>query len=451
MNTLDILNELAATSSRNDKIAILRKYESNALFKRVVWLALHPRIQFYIRKIPDYNAEEFGPIQLEWALDQLMRFNSRELTGKSAIDWLSYTLSHLTAANAEVISRILAKDLKCGVDDSSVNKAWPKFIPEYPYMRCSLSKDAKFEKWPWKKGILSQIKADGMFCNINHDPDGNVSLVSRSGSTMPSEPFVALHEEIKKFLPTNTQTHGELLVMKNGSVLPREIGNGILTSVLKGGSFEADETPVLLVWDQIAFGADSDSRPYVDRYVALRDQVQKSTLCAMIETRVVHTLDEAYAHYSEMLALGLEGTILKNPEGMWKDGTSKDQVKLKLEVDVDLLITGFTAGKGKNESTFGSITCQSSDGQLVVNVSGFKDKKERGLLTRQEISDKKDQFIGTIMTVRANAVMPPTKSNPLYSLFLPRFTEFRSDKTEADTLQQVIDQFDNAVRSAYTK
>ena len=451
MNTLDILNELAATSSRNDKIAILRKYESNALFKRVVWLALHPRIQFYIRKIPDYNAEEFGPIQLEWALDQLMRFNSRELTGKSAIDWLSYTLSHLTAANAEVISRILAKDLKCGVDDSSVNKAWPKFIPEYPYMRCSLSKDAKFEKWPWKKGILSQIKADGMFCNINHDPDGNVSLVSRSGSTMPSEPFVALHEEIKKFLPTNTQTHGELLVMKNGSVLPREIGNGILTSVLKGGSFEADETPVLLVWDQIAFGADSDSRPYVDRYVALRDQVQKSTLCAMIETRVVHTLDEAYAHYSEMLALGLEGTILKNPEGMWKDGTSKDQVKLKLEVDVDLLITGFTAGKGKNESTFGSITCQSSDGQLVVNVSGFKDKKERGLLTRQEISDKKDQFIGTIMTVRANAVMPPTKSNPLYSLFLPRFTEFRSDKTEADSLQQVIDQFDNAIKSAYTK
>ena len=451
MNTLDILNELAATSSRNDKIAILRKYESNALFKRVVWLALHPRIQFYIRKIPDYNAEEFGPIQLEWALDQLMRFNSRELTGKSAIDWLSYTLSHLTAANAEVISRILAKDLKCGVDDSSVNKAWPKFIPEYPYMRCSLSKDAKFEKWPWKKGILSQIKADGMFCNINHDPDGNVSLVSRSGSTMPSEPFVALHEEIKKFLPTNTQTHGELLVMKNGSVLPREIGNGILTSVLKGGSFEADETPVLLVWDQIAFGADSDSRPYVDRYVALRDQVQKSTLCAMIETRVVHTLDEAYAHYSEMLALGLEGTILKNPEGMWKDGTSKDQVKLKLEVDVDLLITGFTAGKGKNESTFGSITCQSSDGQLVVNVSGFKDKKERGLLTRQQIWDKKDQFIGTIMAVRANAIMPPTKSNPLYSLFLPRFTEFRSDKTEADSLQQVIDQFDNAIKSAYTK
>ena len=451
MNTLDILNELAATSSRNDKIAILRKYESNALFKRVVWLALHPRIQFYIRKIPDYNAEEFGPIQLEWALDQLMRFNSRELTGKSAIDWLSYTLSHLTAANAEVISRILAKDLKCGVDDSSVNKAWPKFIPEYPYMRCSLSKDAKFEKWPWKKGILSQIKADGMFCNINHDPDGNVSLVSRSGSTMPSEPFVALHEEIKKFLPTNTQTHGELLVMKNGSVLPREIGNGILTSVLKGGSFEADETPVLLVWDQIAFGADSDSRPYVDRYVALRDQVQKSTLCAMIETRVVHTLDEAYAHYSEMLALGLEGTILKNPEGMWKDGTSKDQVKLKLEVDVDLLITGFTAGKGKNESTFGSITCQSSDGQLVVNVSGFKDKKERGLLTRQQIWDKKDQFIGTIMAVRANAIMPPTKSNPLYSLFLPRFTEFRSDKTEADSLLQVFNQFDNVVRNAYNK
>ena len=316
---------------------------------------------------------------------------------------------------------------------------------------CSLMKGVKIDKWPWKKGILSQIKADGMFCNINHDPDGNVTLVSRSGSTMPAEPFAALHEEIKRVFPTNTQSHGELLVMKNNSVLPREIGNGILTSVLKGGSFASDECPVLLVWDQIAFDADSDSRPYSVRYENLRTQLHTSTLCALIETRVVYTLDEAYAHYSEMLALGMEGTILKNPEGMWKDGTSKDQVKLKLEVDVDLLITGFTAGKGKNESTFGSITCQTSDGQLVVNVSGFKDKEERGLLTRQQIWDKKDQFIGTIMAVRANAIMPPTKSNPLYSLFLPRFVEFRTDKTEADSLLQVSNQFDNAVRNAYNK
>ena len=41
--------------------------------------------------------------------------------------------------------------------------------------------------------------------------------------------------------------------------------------------------------------------------------------------------------------------------------------------------------------------------------------------------------------------MTPTTSNGLYSLFLPRFVEFRKDKTTADSLQQVKDQFDSAM------
>lgn len=446
MRILQILNELAATNSRNEKIDILKKNKDNNELKEVIFAALDPRTQYYIKKIPGYAPEEFGPIALDWALKEIKRFSKRELTGNAAIEHLSYILSHMSEDNAEVVERIIQRDLKCGVNDSTVNKVWKNLIPEYPYMRCCLPKDAKLDKWNWKKGIFSEIKADGMFVNINHDPDGNVELMSRSGSVMPNEPFTKLIESIQNTIKKNTQTHGELLVRKSGEILPREIGNGILTSVLKGGQFEADEEPLVEIWDQIPYGTDSDSRPYSERYDNILSQCIDIHNIRVIETKIVYSMEEALEHYSDALSRGLEGTIIKNPDGVWKNGTSKDQVKMKLEVDVDLKIVGFIPGKGKNESTFGSITCESSEGLLSVNVSGFKEKKQRGIMTREEIWNNRDKLMGTIMTVRANAIMKPTKSNDRYSLFLPRFVEFRNDKTDADSMNRVQEQFDNAVK-----
>lgn len=59
-------------------------------------------------------------------------------------------------------------------------------------------------------------------------------------------------------------------------------------------------------------------------------------------------------------------------------------------------------------------------------------------------------FIGRIIAVRANCVMKPGDSSPLHSLFLPRIVEasYRTDKTEPDSLEQVIAQFDAAVKGA---
>lgn len=319
---------------------------------------------------------------------------------------------------------------------------------------CCLPKHTKLEKFNWAKGVYSQLKADGMFANVNLYTDYTVELTSRSGSVFPMDQFKGLAEEIAKTFVAGTQTHGEVLVKRDGVVLPREIGNGILNSVLKGGSFADNEQPILLAWDQIPLSAvvpgGKFKVKYSERFESLRKQLHDDNtpvLIELIETRIVHSMDEARAHYKEMLAAGFEGTIIKDADAIWEDTTSKSQVKFKLDVDVDLVIVGFTEGNGKNAASFGAIRCQSSDGLLEVDVSGFKDKPQKGVLTRKEISDRRDEFIGTIMTVKANDLMPPTKSNPLWSLFLPRFCEFRADKSVADDLQRVQEQFDNAVKA----
>jgi DNA ligase-1 len=445
-----LFNKLASDNGKIFKVDLLSQHKDNEILKEVCRLALDPTVNFYIRKIPNYfpRTANGTAASLGWALSQLSLLSNRAVTGNAAIDFLTDILSSLDEDDAKVIERVIQRDLRCGMSESTVNKVWPGLIPEYPYMRCCLPKHTKLDKFDWKAGVFSELKADGMFVNINVFPDKTVELTSRAGSVFPMDKFENVSNEVSATIRPNTQTHGEVLVKRNGKVLPREIGNGILNSVLKGGDFAQGDFPSLLVWDQIPLdqvvSGNKYKVPYKDRFDDLCHQLEQIDI---IPTRIVYSMEEALEHYTEMLALGYEGTIIKDPNAIWEDTTSKFQVKFKLEVDVDLEIIDFTPGKGKNASTFGSITCASKDRGLVVNVSGFKDKPQKGLLTRQQIYDMRDKLMNTIMTVRGNGIMVPTKSNPVYSIFLPRFVEFRIDKMVADTTQQVIDQFDNAVKS----
>ena len=50
---LNILNELAATTKTNEKLAILQKYESDHLVATVFRLAYSPTIKYWIKKRPE--------------------------------------------------------------------------------------------------------------------------------------------------------------------------------------------------------------------------------------------------------------------------------------------------------------------------------------------------------------------------------------------------------------
>jgi hypothetical protein len=56
-----------------------------------------------------------------------------------------------------------------------------------------------------------------------------------------------------------------------------------------------------------------------------------------------------------------------------------------------------------------------------------------------------ENIIGSIMTVDSNMIMAPSRAGKKWSLFLPRFAEFRKDKDTADTLEKIKLQFDAAI------
>ncbi|MFM0095705.1 hypothetical protein PQQ87_08830 [Paraburkholderia nemoris] len=455
----EVIEEIASTSSKNEKIAILGNHVHDSLLQQVLRAALDPTISYGVTGIKgrditgsvDDAGAEFDANT--WHV--INRLAGRTLTGNEAQTEIAKEVNRLDAESSQLFARILNKDLRAGFSESTVNKVKPGLIPEFAYMRCSLPKAAKLDQWDWAAGVFSQEKADGMFVNVDHYEDGTIAIRSRQGSPFDPLKFPGVAAIVRGHTKPGYQLHGEMLVIgPDGKVLPREQGNGVLNSVLNGGDFEDGQLPMMVAWDQVplskAVPKGKCETPYSERFANLCDQLagmkEHGAACVPIDTRIVHSLDEAYAHYRELLALGKEGTIIKAPTAIWKDGTSKEQVKLKLEVDVDLVSTEIVPGRvgTKNEGRAGSITMVSSCGQLKVDVT-IKNET-----LRDQVDANPGAFIGKVWAVRANSIMAPAENDDSYSLFLPRMVEagYRTDKSEADSLQSIRDQFDAAVKAA---
>jgi len=435
--------------SKNAKIDILTDARSPELreFLRVVY---EPRINFYQKKIDTKNTSVSNIMDdVRFDLDTVTNVYStlgmRQLTGKTAKTWLSNLYNGFQNDwEREMLQMLIERDVRAGFSGNTVNKVFgEEVVTDVPYMRCSLPKDAKLDKFNWKKGVYSQVKADGMFANVTHELDGTVSVRSRNGSPFPLVgAFNSLIAEVQALVPRGYQLHGELLMYFDRKPMNRQEGNGKFNTLLQSGELADGFFVVYECWDIIpleqAKAKNKYKVPFYERHEYLKSLMVGERLSLwQIETRVVHSLKEAYDHYRDALERGLEGTIVKDPDELiWEDSTSKWQVKLKLEFEVDLEVVGYEEGKGKAAGMLGALLTQTSDGKLKVQVgSGFSDEQRKDIWARKDLK---------IIAVKSNSILPPTRKET-YSLFLPIFVEERLDKTEADSLQRVMDQYDATI------
>lgn len=457
-SVFELIEAIAATSSKKEKEALVKTGMGLPLFVKVVTAAYDPFQVFGIGKeaVPK-KSEGIAPganTLLEPApWNFLAALSTRALTGDAAREKVQMWIDMLDEPSAELFRRILMKDMRAGFTDGTLNRVAPGTIAEFPYMRCTLPDKSNMDKWDWSVGIITQEKADGMFTNVNRDK-GQAWLTTRAGTPIPLDYLPGLKAAILRHLPEGHQCHGELTVWRNDQLLPREEGNGMLNSVLQGGTLEVGCDILLQVWDAIPFDAVKPkgryTMPYKQRLANLLRAVAAGPggPVRVIPTKIVKSKAEAFAYYKDLLRIGREGVICKHPMSEWVDTSSgnKDVVKLKLEVDVDLAVEQILPGDigSKNEGKPGRLVMRTSDGKLKVNVA------VKNEAMRKALQEKPEDFLNRIMPVRANSIMVPSESNELHSLFLPRFVEAapRADKFEADCLQRVQDQFRNAVEAA---
>jgi len=441
---LNILNTLASDNGRNFKIDYLKQNVNNTTLMQAVFLALDPYTQFFIRKIPEYDTlsgQMDNRIDLDTAMHMLNKLSTRELTGHAGIDYLRDILSRCNAFDAEVIERIIQKELKCGVSDSTVNKVWPGLIPEYPCMLASAFEQKLIDKIAFP--AYAQLKMDGMRFNAIVK-DGKCEFRSRNGKLIdiPSDLFQQPFIEMAKSYQQDMVFDGELLVVgADGRPLDRKTGNGILNKAVKGTMSEEDAEHVrATVWDAIPvgfFAIGKYSVPYFERVMELsqavfnvRETTSFGHLVAMVNHDVVETPEEAQKVFLKYLGQGQEGIILKDRFGIWENKRAKHQVKYKGEFECDLLCIGWDEGTGKNIGRLGALQLQSSCGKLMVGVgSGFNDN-DRERIGRD--------VVGKVIAVKFNAIVDDKRTD-VKSLFLPIYLEVREDKSNADSLEDIME------------
>lgn len=448
---LDIIHEIKATSSKNAKIEILKRHKDNELLQRVIHAAYDPYTQYYIRKIPDYTPYT-GPVDkalglptpLDQALDILDMLSDRKVTGHDARDFLAGQLGDLSPDDAKVIELIIGKSLDCGMTESTANKVWPKLVPTYPCLLAKGYDEKTIAKMSWP--AYSQLKADGMRINA-HIVGGTVSLCGRSGK--PVDLLGELDADLLRLAAVtdhpeeNFVYDGELvLVEKDGSVMDRKKGNGILNKAIRGKISQKEAAMVhIRIWDVIgnkAFHSVKDKTPYHVRFEMVKKAIEAADRTggpgrySLIETKEVSNLAEAETHFAEMLQRGEEGTLLKSKDHAWEDKRSAGLIKMKAIKDADLVVVDWQEGTGKYAGMLGALVCQSSDGKVEVHVgSGFSDE-QRKMFTRKAT-------VGRIVEILYNERISSKDKNrtDVDSLFLPRFIELREDKTVANSSKEI--------------
>jgi ATP-dependent DNA ligase len=447
-----IFDEIAAEGGSNKKMEILKSYKDSELLKRVLYLAKSRRVKFYVKQIPTYkplaDAGTFGGLGL--ALDSLSELSSRNVTGHAAIELLTKILSSLNVDDAYIIERIIEKDCKIGMGSSNINKVFPKLIEDTPYMGAKAFSEVLARKILSEGIAESQVKMDGRYANAIITENG-VELESRQGEPTILDGAFLLKELAG--LKVDCVLNGELTI----DGMTRYESNGLIASLVSIGGKKRDGEDItkelkevekdynmtfqealdkirFTAWDIIDledYDNGASKMLYKNRLLILKLMlIEKETkMVSLIETKTVKTYEEAMAHFQESLAKGLEGTVLKSINGTWKDGKPNWQVKMKLEIDVDLKIVGFNYGSGKNAKVISSVNAESACGQVFTRPTGMSEKLMR------QITDSQDALLGTIVEVKCCGLS--NDSTGKYSLLHPVFKALRDDKSTCDSLEDI--------------
>jgi DNA ligase-1 len=211
-----MIEELQYESSSIMKEEILYRYPE---LKEILAIVYNPLVKFNITR-DTIEKEKFYTPQIQIInVDTLIKFIQTLIEKDLNFSWELYNLCmNFIAENInykETILRVLDKDLKCGVSTKTINKVFPKLIPEFNVPLASNYKEGMcdFEKDTW---YLSR-KLDGIRCLVFFI-NGDIRFFSRNGKEFYT--LGNLKQELLKIEPIldNTILDGEICIVdENGN------------------------------------------------------------------------------------------------------------------------------------------------------------------------------------------------------------------------------------------
>lgn len=434
LELVSLVDELRNTSSTNEKQAILIKNKDNENLKKILELTYNPHKKYKVTEKTlnsEYSSIECG-VDFEELLDTLSESNINNYLKNKVKSFIEKTDDSIK----DLYKCILLKDLKIGVNTTTINKVWEGLIPTSEtgvVIKPMLATKFEFDK-PVRTDFVVTEKLDGIRCMAICTKEG-VELYSRQGKLI--EGCIEIEEELKKLREEIIESCPKLRLkcltefVFDGELLAtncsyEEVYKETTKRVKNKNKVKTGiEYKIFDVLHYNQFLENKCTNAYYERLELLTDfsllmhdfkNISKINVLYMgsSKDRLIELLDT----YREK---GAEGLMVNFVDGMYEFKRSKNIQKVKVMQTMDLRIVGFEEGDGKNKGKLGALIVDYKGNNVGVG-SGFNDSD------RELIWNNKEQYLGKIAEIQYFEI---TKNkNGTESLRFPVFKHMRLDKTE---------------------
>jgi DNA ligase 1 len=434
----DVVEALAATPSRTDKERILQLAWDNQIleFFEGVQTSLDALVSFGVKQVP--LIEEGGDTsgKLSWAEFKAVRdqLANRSVTGHAARDALRAAAERAPVRDWNLwYRRLLLKDLKAGVTETTINKvlaANGKSARQYliPVFSCQLAKPAADHPKKMAGPKLLDYKADGIRLLSVLDKENNtVRQFTREGRENSN--FGEIVSDLEKLLPALSES-----VVLDGEMISTSF-QALMTQVNRKEDIDTANSRLMLfdIVPLSAFRAGIYNVSQADRHLSLcqlipllveiSDRIQVAPKLAV--NLSTPQGQAAMAEFSrEALSENFEGIMVKDPAAPYQTKRSDAWLKIKPDLSVDLTVVGVEPGtpESKFAHTLGNLVLEGEDLGRRIRVevgSGFSEAQ------RDEIWGARDQVIGRVAEIKADALTQNQASDGVWSLRFPVFLRWR--------------------------
>jgi DNA ligase-1 len=420
MKPWNIIQELEADNSRLKKEAIIKRESDadNKDFFDGVCMALDGFRTFGIQKVPTSTKDGKG---LSWDVFDLVvkQLEERTLTGNDMRDRIDDLCAMAKKEEwNDWYRRILIKDLRCGMTHKTVNK-FSKY--KVPVFECMLATDSAKHEKKMVGEMLIEPKLDGVrvivICDVDKD---EVKLFSRNGKELSNFPEINKQfDEMLDQLDESMVFDGEVM-SDDFQTLMREIHR-------KGGAKTKDAKLNLFdCMPLIHFMAGGSRDAITERKKWLEGYTYGPNINLVEYVKM--NLSESdgqkqFADYNKLcIDRGFEGIMVKPVGGIYECRRSVGWLKVKPFIEVSLKVIDVEEGTGRNAGKLGALVVEGKDDDKFIKTnvgSGLTDTD------RETFWKAKDELIGQIIEVRADAITQNQDATDTWSLRFPRFLRFR--------------------------
>lgn len=418
-----VFNQVRLTSSRNEKISIIRKYKDDKDFcdnlrflldsniiTGISSSKLNKNIGTVFKTSEKHNEEELWSALKSWLIEHPTG-SKREITACQKF------LHFIPEDHKAFFEQMITKKLKIGCDYKTVNEAIPNLIHVYETQQAyPISNKNKPKDGEWFSLSEKLNGINGGFLNGR--------CLSRQGKTIVGMQHII--DEIKKLRLENYYVNGELIRYNYDNIPDDE--NFQLTTSIVNNNIDSPKKDIHLIFYEVIpedeFYAGKSKLKYKARL-----EIYKNIVIKMenIGIKYIHFVEHYYdGTDQEEIKNWLEWSDSHNKEGVmlnkntyWEAKRNNGILKVKSFKTCDIKCIGIEEGDGKNKGTLGRINCDYKGYTLGVG-SGFTDSQREFYWTHPE------EIVGKIVTVKYKCETKNTNGG--ISVQFPVFVCVRKDK-----------------------